>query len=116
MGNIMGRIKEEISKNIIIQAYLKEYGLANCITNILINEDITNLTSINELEQLLLIHDNKVTQKLKIIKRKYMTYLIDNYFDGNFDSIYNELNIKDQDIDVGSTEALEKLNNYLKDK
>ena len=103
-------MKDIINKNIIIQAYLNEYGLDNCLEDILINEEITGLKSINELENMLLIHDSKTTQKINNIKKKYMTYIIDKYYDGAFDKVYDELNIKDQDIDLGESNAIKKLN------
>ena len=112
----MKRIRDVLNKNVIIQAYMNEYGLEDCLQDYLINLDITGLDSIEELEHLLLLHDNISTNKLNIIKRKYMTYVIDNYFDGNFNKIYNELDIKDQDIDLGSSIAIKKINELLKDK
>ena len=110
----MEKIREVINNNIIIKAYLNEYGLNDCISSFLLDENITGLKSITELEQLLIKHDNVSINRLNIIKRKYMTYIINNYYDGNFDKIYNELGIKDQDIDLGNTESLKKLNNFIK--
>ena len=110
----MEKIKDVINNNIIIKAYLNEYGLDNCIASFLLDENITGLKSITELENLLIKHDYVSISKLNTIKRKYMTYVINNYYDGNFDKVYNEFDIKDQDIDLGSKDALEKINNFIK--
>ena len=111
--NNMEKVKD-IEKNIIIKAYLNEYGLDNCISSFLFDENITGLKSLSELEELLIKHDNSCFNRLRIIKRNYMTYIINNYYNGNYDKIYNELNIKDQEIDLGNSIALKKLNNSIK--
>jgi hypothetical protein len=119
LGNYIDLKKEYFNRinNQYLMPNINEYGIKNVILNIFLREDITG---ISDLDSLFNILENKRTtlsdSKILRAKKGYLSHLLRYYVTDKLENFYDDNNITDQDIDCGSTISIDVVSNYVKNQ
>ena len=119
LGNYIDLKKEYFNRinNQYLMPNINEYGIKNVILNIFLREDITG---ISDLDSLFNILENKRTtlsdSKILRAKKGYLSHLLRYYVTDILETFYDDNNITDHDIDCGSTTAINVVSNYVKNQ
>lgn len=93
------------------------YGLGNAILDIFVRKSITGISNIKELVALVESGQNLMTDNMILgAKRRYLKYLLDYYVSEPLEEFYDREQITDQDIDYGSSKAMDAISNYVINK
>ena|SRR5574344_1860127 len=96
---------------------LTNYGLGNAIYDIFMRKDVTGFSNMNELVTILGNGENPKTDNIIFsAKRRYLQYLLTYYINIPLEEFYEEINITDQEVDYGSTKAIDAISNYIKNE
>lgn len=93
---------------------LHEYGLENAIADIFLRKNVTGISNLNELFDILSNINDNTYNVLTSAKRRYLGSLLMIY--GTSEELYESLGITDQDIDTGSPKAMKTISQYIIDQ
>jgi hypothetical protein len=94
-----------------LNSKLEKYGLNNAIASVFLRKDITGIDSLETLLYLLMNPQKYTNDIITSAKRRYLGYLLLIY--GSSDELYESLGITDQDIDRGTSKAMDSVSGYV---